>query len=137
MHRPKQRPCQQHTSNTLITQFVLHRFTKHLARTDIFENKRFATTVAQQRQQVDAAGCRTFSLVVRSAHLPLIFCKLLVGTSRFVVRAGRPPAAPKLGARSEDTTPSLGRRNSVIPPQISKTIDGSAANNRAREYPDF
>ena len=134
MHTPTERHCQQHTTNT---NRPIRSITFHKTCTNIFHNKQFATTVVQQTQHVDVVGCRTFFLAGWSAWLPLIYCKFLVGESRFLVRALRPPAVPALGARSEDITPSLDCRNPIIPPQISNTIDGSPVKSRTREYPEY
>ena len=61
MHKRKKRFCHYHKFNAFITQFALQFCTKHLASTHVFENQQFPITSAQQRQQVDAVGCRAFS----------------------------------------------------------------------------
>ena len=64
---------------------------KSFAYTNIFENEMLPTALVQQGKQVDVVGCST-SLAKWSACLSLIFCKFLVGASRFIVCALHPPA---------------------------------------------
>jgi hypothetical protein len=63
LHKRKQRLCQDHQTSTLITHCVLQHCTKRLAcmQTYIFENGLFPPAAVQQKQHVDAVGCRTFS----------------------------------------------------------------------------
>jgi hypothetical protein len=52
--------CKDHKINTLITHCTLHHCTKHIAQAYTFENEFYPAKAIQQRQHVDAAGCRTF-----------------------------------------------------------------------------
>ena len=67
--------------------------------THIFENKLFPTTAVQQRQHVDAVGCRTFLVAAWSACLALTFWKFLQVATRFVRGEAHPLAPPWLWAR--------------------------------------
>ena len=65
--------------------------TKPAYHTYVFENGLFPTMAVQQRQHLDAVGCRRF-LGGRSASLSLMFCRFLVDVFTHSHAAGYGPA---------------------------------------------
>jgi hypothetical protein len=76
--RTTESTLQFHSAPSNSTQNILH--------VHISENSLFRAAALQQRQNVDAAGCRTFLSGLINISV-LIFCKFLPEASRFVVAA--------------------------------------------------
>ena len=88
----KKRPCRHKKIDILIPNSDLYQCTKYLARTYIFGNESWLTAAVQQATRGWDKVSR--ALACWSACLSSIFCRFLVGASRFVVCSLCPLASP-------------------------------------------